>query len=61
MEAIMNIIKALKGFFINLFSGKATGPGSHPSGSKTERESAGAGGLETRCSNPDYGCRYEVS
>jgi hypothetical protein len=61
MEAIMNIIKALKSFLINLFSGKTTGPGSHPTGSKTERESAAAGGLENRCSNPDYGCRFEVS
>jgi hypothetical protein len=61
MEAIMNIITALKGFLINLFSGKTTDPGSHPTGSKPERESAGAGGLETRCSNPDYECRIEVS
>jgi hypothetical protein len=61
MEAIMNIIKALNGLFKNLFSGKAAGPAPHPTGSQAERGNAGTGGLENRCINPDYGCRYEVS
>ena len=32
----MNIIRSLKDFFINLFSGKTTDPASHPPGSKAE-------------------------
>lgn len=57
MGEIMNTIKSLKDFFINLFSGKTTGPAPHPTGSQAERRNAGTGGLETRCINPDYGCR----
>jgi hypothetical protein len=60
-EEIMNIIKSLKGFFINLFSGKTTDPASHPPGSKAEGKKAGTGGVETRCINPDNGCSFEMS
>jgi hypothetical protein len=61
VEKIMNIIKSLQDFFINLVSEKSTGPASHPSGSKVEGNKAGTGGPDTRCINPDYGCRFEVS
>jgi hypothetical protein len=57
----MNIIRSLKGFFINLFSGKTTDPASPPPGSKTEGKNTGTGGLETRCINPDNGCPFEMS
>jgi hypothetical protein len=60
-EETMNIIKSLKGFFINLFSGKTTDPASPPPGSKAEGKKAGTGGLKTRCINPDYGCPFEMS
>ena len=61
VEKIMNIIKSLKDFFINQVSEKSTGPAPHPTGSKAEGSKAGTGGLDTRCINPDYGCRFEVS
>jgi hypothetical protein len=60
VEGIMNIIKSLKDFFVNLVSEKTADPAAHPIGSKAEGDKAGAGGLETRCINPDYGCRFEV-
>ena len=60
-EETMNIIKSLKCFFINLFSGKTTDPASPPPGSKTEGKNTGTGGLETRCINPDNGCPFEMS
>lgn len=46
---------------LNVFSGKTTDPASYPTGSKAEGNKADAGGLETRCVNPDNGCRFEVS
>jgi hypothetical protein len=61
VEDIMKIIELLKNFFITLFSGKTTGPASHPTGSEAEGNKAGTGGLETRCINPDYGCPFEMS
>jgi hypothetical protein len=57
----MNIIKSLKDFFINLFSGKTTDPAAHSAGSKAEGDKAGTGGVETRCINPDNGCPFEMS
>ena len=57
----MNIIRSLRDFFINLFSGKTTDPASHPPGSKAEGKKAGTGGVETRCINPDNGCPFEMS
>ena len=57
----MNIIRSLKDFFINLFSGKTTDPAAHPPRSKAEGIKAGTGGIETRCINPDNGCRFEMS
>jgi hypothetical protein len=61
VEDIMKIIELAKNFFVNLVSEKTTDPAAHPIGSKAEGNKAGAGGLETRCINPDYGCRFEVS
>ena len=40
----MNIIRSLKDFFINLFSGKTTDPASHPTGSKAEESKASQAG-----------------
>lgn len=57
----MNTIKSLKDFFIELFSGKNADPASHPTGSRTEGDKTGTDGLETRCVNPENGCRFEVS
>jgi hypothetical protein len=61
VEEIMKIIEWVKNFFITLFSGKPTGPVSHPTGSEAQGNKAGTGGLETRCTNPDYGCPFEMS
>jgi len=57
----MNIIRSLKDFFINLFSGKTTDPAAHPPRSKAEGIKAGTGGIETRCINTDNGCPFEMS
>jgi len=57
----MNIIRSLKDFFINLFSGNTTDPASPPPRSKAEGIKAGTGGIETRCINPDNGCPFEMS
>jgi len=57
----MNIIKSLRDFFINVFSGKTTDPASLPAGAKAGGNKADTNGLEARCMNPDHGCRFEVS
>ena len=57
----MYIITSLKNFFMNLFSGKTADPASHPTGSKAEESAVGKSGEETRCINPDNGCRFEMS
>ena len=57
----MNIMQSLRDFFINVFSGKATGLASHPTDAKPEGNKADPSRLETRCVNPDIGCPYEVS
>jgi hypothetical protein len=57
----MNIMQSLRDFFINVFSGKATGLASHPTDAKPEGNKADTSGLETRCMNPDHGCRFEVT
>jgi hypothetical protein len=57
----MNIIRSIKDFLINMFSGKTTDPASHPPGSKAEGKKADTGGVETRCINPDNGCPFEMS
>lgn len=57
----MNIIKRLKDFLINLFSGRTADAASPPTGSNAEGDKSGTGGLETRCVNPENGCRFEVS
>ena len=57
----MNIMQSLRDFFINVFSGKATGVASHPAGAKPEGNKADTSGLEARCMNPDHGCRFEVT
>ena len=60
-EEIMNNIRSLKDFFIKLFSGKTTDPVANLTGLKSEGNKVGTGGLETRCVNPDNGCRFEMS
>jgi hypothetical protein len=57
----MIIIRSLKDFFINLFSGKTTDPAAHPPRAKAEGIKAGTGGVEARCINPDNGCPFEMS
>lgn len=57
----MKIIKLLRNFFINVFSGPASGVASDPTAAKPEGNKADTSGLETRCMNPDHGCRFEVT
>ena len=57
----MNIIKSLRDFFVNVFSGKTTDPASLPAGAKAGGNKADTNGLEARCMNPDHGCRFEVT
>jgi hypothetical protein len=60
-EEIMYIITSLKNFFMNLFSRKTADPASRITDSKAEKSAAGKSGEETRCINPDNGCRFEMS
>ena len=58
----MNLIRYLKSVLIHLFSAEPTGPvASHPAGTKARENKTGDGAVETRCINPDYGCRFDVS
>jgi hypothetical protein len=58
----MNFIRSLKGVFIDWFSAKPADPtASRPGGPKARENKTGDGAVETRCINPEYGCRFEVS
>jgi hypothetical protein len=58
----MNFIRSLKGVLIEWFSEKPADPAASPSAGTAAWESkTGDGAVETRCINPEYGCRFEVS
>jgi hypothetical protein len=58
----MNLIRSLKNVLIHLFSAEPAQPtASHPAGTKAGDNKTGDGAVETRCINPEYGCRFEVS
>jgi hypothetical protein len=57
----MNFIRSLKGVLIEWFSAKSADAAASPPGGTATRESkTGDGAVETRCINPEYGCRLEV-
>ena len=57
----MNPIRSLKSVLIHLFSGEPADPAaSHPVGTTARENKTGDGAVETRCINPEYGCRFEV-
>lgn len=58
-EVAMKILDSLKNILRKLFFEKRAA-GSEPD-EKPERAQITAGGLETRCINPDIGCPFEVS
>jgi hypothetical protein len=58
-EVAMKILDSLKNIKRKLFFEKRAA-GSEPD-EKPERVQITAGGLETRCINPDIGCPFEVS
>jgi hypothetical protein len=57
----MRVFESLKDIIMNLFSGKRANPKTGRTASEAEKDTTAPGGLETRCVNPDIGCRFEVS
>jgi hypothetical protein len=57
----MNVFESLKSFIMNLFSGKRAHPKTDRTATEAEKDKTDPVGLETRCVNPDIGCRFEVS
>jgi hypothetical protein len=57
----MNVFESLTKIFRKLFLEKRAGPAGSEPDEKPERVQITAGGLETRCINPDIGCPFEVS
>jgi len=58
----MNLIRTLKITLIHVFSAEPADPAaSRPAGSKARENKTGDGAVETRCINPEYGCRFGVS
>lgn len=58
----MNLIRSLIGVFRHSLSAKHADPEAlPPAGGKARDNKTGDGAVETRCINPEYGCRFEVS
>jgi hypothetical protein len=57
----MNVFESLTKTFKKLFFEKRSGPAGSEPDEKPEPVQITAGGLETRCINPDIGCPFEVS
>ena len=60
-EVVMNGLRRIADFFRKLFLEKRAGPAGSEPDEKPGRAPHTAGGLETRCINPDFGCPFEVS
>jgi len=54
----MRILELLKTFFLGLFGAARPGPGGQSTARKAGPDAPDSGGLETRCINPDTGCRF---
>lgn len=54
----MRILELLKTFFLGLFGAARPGPGGQSTARKAGPDAPDSGGLETRCINPDMGCRF---
>ena len=58
----MNLIRYLKSVLVHLFFAEPADPAaSPPTGTKARENKTGDGAVETRCINPDYWCRFDVS